>query len=199
MYTAAPGVDSTSNYGFGWSLDQGVSIAAEVATSRRPADLPGRYTLGIEGTTKQLSSFVSAGNVRGSLAVYVLIDQALVVNDDGEPRVGAFLRVAYSPLLDRAILRVYGNAGFTVFEPIPGRDHDALSVGVSYINFGSDYLQSQRAAGQDVTSHESIVELTYQAAITGWLVVQPDLQFVLDPHYSRHDAVVLGLQATVKF
>jgi hypothetical protein len=29
--------------------------------------------------------------------------------------------------------------------------------------------------------------------------VQPDLQFVLDPHYSRHDAVVLGLQATVEF
>jgi porin len=198
-YTADPGDDTSANYGFGWSLNQGASIGTEFATSRRPMDLPGQYTIGVLGTTKQLTSFSTGGNVRGTFGVYFMIDQALVLGADGKPRVGAFLRVGYDPLSDRALLRAYGNAGFTVFAPFPGRTHDVLSVGVSYTNFAPDYLESQRAAGQDVTSHESIVELTYQAALTGWLLVQPDLQFVLDPHYSRHDAVVLGLQATINF
>jgi len=128
-----------------------------------------------------------------------MFDQALALNRDGNPKVGAFLRVGYDPLLDRALLRVYGNAGFTLFGPFPGRGHDALSVGISYTNFAPDYLRDQRSAGMDVTSYESIAEFTYQAAITSWLSVQPDLQFVFDPHYSHHDAIVLGLQVTINF
>ena len=198
-YTSAPGTDSSSNYGFDWSLDNGVSVGTEVAMSRCPGDLPGHYTLGVLGTTKQLTSFETGGPLRGSLGVYLMIDQALTLDDEGKPKVGAFFRVGYDPLQDRALLRVYGNTGFAVFAPLPGRAHDTLSVGFSYTNFSPDYLKSQQAAGLNVTSHESIAELTYQAAVTGWLVVQPDLQFVFDPHYSHHDAIVLGLQVGIRF
>jgi porin len=198
-YTAAPGADTSSNYGFDWSLDNGVSVGTEVATSRRPAGLPGRYTLGVLGTTKQLTSFANGHSVHGTLGLYVMIDQALALDSDGKPKVGAFLRVGYDPLLDRSVLRVYGNTGFTLFGPLPGRDHDSLSVGFSYTNFAPDYVRDQHLARMDVTSHESIAEFTYQAAVTGWLIVQPDLQFVFDPHYSHHDAIVLGLQLTINF
>jgi len=199
VYTAAPGTDTSSNYGFGWSLNGGVSVGSEVATNRRLAGLPGRYTLGVLGTTRQLISFANANSVYGTLGLYVMIDQALALDGDGKPKVGAFLRVGYDPLLDRAVFRVYGNTGFTLFRPLPGRDHDALSVGFSYTNFAPDYVNDQHLAGMDVTSHESIVEFTYQAAVTGWLIVQPDLQLVFDPHYSHHDAIVLGVQLTVNF
>ena len=198
-YTSAPGADSSSNYGFDWSLDNGVSVATEVALSRSPAGLPGHYTLGVLGTTKQLTSFETGGAVRGTLGVYLMIDQVLALDGNGKPKVGAFFRVGYDPLEDRALLRVYGNTGFALFAPFPGRVHDALSVGVSYTNFEPDYLQSQQASGLNVTSYESIAELTYQAAVTGWLVVQPDLQFVFNPHYSHHDAIVLGLQVVITF
>jgi len=39
-YTSAPGTDSSSNYGFGWSLDNGVSIGTEVATEPAPGGSP---------------------------------------------------------------------------------------------------------------------------------------------------------------
>ncbi len=71
------------------------------------------------------------------------------------------------------------------------------SLRVCSHDFASDYLSSQRASGQNVTGDETVVELTYRAAITSWLSLQPDLQFFFDPHFGRRDAVVVGLRAVV--
>lgn len=50
-----------------------------------------------------------------------------------------------------------------------------------------------------VTHQEVIIELTYQAPISQFLTLQPDLQLVLDANQSRRDAVVLGLRLQAKF
>jgi hypothetical protein len=34
--------------------------------------------------------------------------------------------------------------------------------------------------------------------MTGSLSVQPDVQFIFDPHLSRHDATVIGLRAVIE-
>ena len=98
-----------------------------------------------------------------------------------------------------ALLRAFGNAGLMVSAPFRTRGDDSFSVGVSHTSFAPHYLQSERAAGEVTTSHESIIELNYRAAIRGWLTLQPDLQLVLNPHYSGRNAVVLGLEVTLGF
>ena len=65
--------------------------------------------------------------------------------------------------------------------------------------FSADFVQSSRAAGTPVTSQEAIVELTYQAVITPFLTLQPDLQLVFDANQSRRDAVVFGLRLIAVF
>jgi len=199
MYAADVGNDVGSNRGFDWSMSGGVTGAVEVATSRAPAGLAGTYTLGILGTSKTVMDFETGGTAQGSTGLYAMMDQALVLGPDGQPKIGAFLRVGYDPLVNRALLHYYGNAGFTVSAPLPDRSNDSFSVGVSHAAFTSGYVTAQRAAGEAVTNHESILEVNYAAAINGWLTLQPDFQLVLDPHYSDETAWVLGLQATVKF
>jgi porin len=199
VYTADVGVDDSSNHGFDWSLHHGASFGLEIATSRSPGGLPGRYTLGSVGTTKTLTNFAESGTVHGTFSVFALVDQALALDPEAKPKLGAFFRLAYSPLTDRAVLQVIGNAGFTLYGPFSSRAQDSFSLGVSHTQFGPDYLHRQRALGQDVTSHESVFELSYHAVVRPWFAVQPDFQVVLDPHYSHHNAVVLGVQAIINF
>jgi porin len=55
--------------------------------------------------------------------------------------------------------------------------------------------------GQPEDRAETNVELTYRAAITGWLSVQPDLQYVVDPDTdpTRRDALAVDLRVVVSF
>jgi carbohydrate-selective porin OprB len=180
-------------------MSQGSTGALEIATNRTPAGLPGTYTLGIIGTSKTVIDFRTGSTAQGSTGLYVMMDQALVVGTDGQPKIGGFLRIGYDPLLSRALLQYYGNAGFTVSAPFTGRPNDSFSAGISHTAFAPDYVAAQRAAGESVTDHESIVELNYAAVINGWLTLQPDFQLVLNPHYSDETAWVFGLQASIKF
>ena len=83
--------------------------------------------------------------------------------------------------------------------PLPPRPKDTLGLGVSTTRFSDDFVQAQGVAGTLVTHQEVIVELTYQARITTFLTLQPDLQVVFDANRSRHDAVVLGLRLQATF
>ena len=65
--------------------------------------------------------------------------------------------------------------------------------------FSHAYVDSLRSAGEKVSGHETVIELAYKAAITDWLSLQPDLQFFIDPHLGRRDALVFGLQAQITF
>lgn len=199
VYTVDVGNDVGSNHGFDWGMSQGSTAALEVATKRSPAGLPGTYTLGIVATSKTVIDFQTGSTAQGSTGLYVMMDQALVAGSDGQPKIGGFLRIGYDPLASRALLYYYGNAGFTVSAPFAGRPQDSFSAGISHAAFASDYIAAQRAAGESVTDHESIVELAYAAVINGWLTLQPDFQLVLNPHYSDTTAWVLGVQATIKF
>jgi porin len=198
MYTVDVGDDVGSNHGFEWSMNQGSTGALEIATRRSPAGLPGTYTFGIVATSKTVIDFATGGTAHGSTGLYLMTDQALVVGSDGQPKVGGFLRIGYDPLATRALLHYYGNAGFSVSAPFSGRPEDSFSAGISHAAFAPDYIAAERAAGEAVTNHESIVELDYAAVVNGWLTLQPDFQLVLNPYSSDRTAWVLGLQATIK-
>ena len=60
-------------------------------------------------------------------------------------------------------------------------------------------MDNARAGGDDVTSSETLVEITYQAKITPWLTLQPDLQFIFNPHEGDGDAVVFGIRMESAF
>ncbi len=200
-YTADAGDDESSNFGFDWKISSnaGAALYSEIELNRSPLGLPGAYTLGAFGSTNDYPDFESGRSANGAYALYATIDQALLLDANGEPRLSGFVRAAFAPQDDRVSARFHVDGGLVLFGPLPGRDRDVLGVAFSFVDFANDYVRSQRAAGQRVSRDETVLELTYRAQLSGWLTLQPDLQLVLDPHFSRSDAVVLGFNAVITF
>ena len=200
-YTADAGDDESSNFGFDWKIssDAGAAFYGEIELKRSPLGLPGAYTVGAFGSTNDFPDFESGRTADGAYALHAMIDQALLLDADGEPRLSGFVRAAFTPQDDRVSAQLHADVGLVLFGPLPGRDHDILGVAFSFLDFANDYVRSQRAAGQRVSRDETVLELTYRAQLSGWLTLQPDLQIVLDPHFSRSDAVVLGFNAVITF
>ena len=105
-----------------------------------------------------------------------------------------FVGFGLSPQQDRNTVYHYGQAGVNVVGLVPFRPKDVLGLAATYTRFSTDFVDANRVAGTPVTSQEAIVELTYQAVITPFLTLQPDLQLVFDANQSRRDAVVFGVR-----
>jgi porin len=198
VYTADPGPDESSNFGFDYGFDNGAVFLAELGSRRRPFGQPGRYAVGAIGTTAELQDYAHGGDATGNFGLYGMVDQRVARPTTTRPGLGIFARAAGGPLPGRSELLWYADFGFQVSRPFPGRDRDTLTVGFSRLRFSDDYVRSQRAGGENVSRHQSVLELTYRFQATGWLSVQPDLQLFFEPHYSRRDATVIGLQVAIE-
>lgn len=199
IYTADPGEDVESNHGFDYSFDNGFSILMEARTRRQWFGRSGSYALGFSVTNKKIENFETGGIANGDYGLFFSIDQAITRDNDSGPRVSIFIRGYGTPQQDRAKGKTYVDFGVTVERPFDSRDRDVFSVGVAWLHFADAYVAYQNSLGLDVSPDEAIIEFTYKAHLTGWLSLQPDMQIVLDPHYSRRDALVLGLRAVVDF
>lgn len=124
------------------------------------------------------------------------MDQALRVDAEGDPRVGVFARFSWSPNNGRDAITLYGDAGINVWGVIASRPDDVLGFAGTI----GRYSDAFRRGTQPPSGGAAALELTYQIAATPWLVVQPDLQYIVDPIAAdATDATVVGLQMVVTF
>lgn len=79
--------------------------------------------------------------------------------------------------------------------PLPDRD-DVIGFAFGYARNGSGYEDAMRAERVAVTSGEQAYELTWRIPCGAHLVLQPDVQYVVDPDSSPDigDALVLLLR-----
>lgn len=78
---------------------------------------------------------------------------------------------------------------------------DTMSIGFAYGHLSNGARSSLRSQNINPTDSEMVVELTYQAPITRWLIVQPDLQYFINPGANSEltNALVIEARATVIF
>ena len=90
----------------------------------------------------------------------------------------------------------YLGLGIVYTAPIKGRDKDAAGLAVSRAGFGDGARHVGLLQGRQIASAETDVEATYRFVVSDWLNVQPDLQYVINPHGDRRipNAVVLGVR-----
>jgi porin len=199
VYVADAGPNDGGNHGFGWSTDHGWVVFAEAVYKASLGGQAGVYKLGGYYDTARFTDLVTGASDRGNWSVYVLGDQTLYRGADGVPTVAVFAGLGLSPQQDRNTVYYYGQAGVNVVGLVPFRPKDMLGLAATYTRFSDDFVDANRVAGTPVTSQEAIVELTYQAAITPFLTLQPDLQLVFDANQSRRDAVVFGVRLIAVF
>lgn len=90
----------------------------------------------------------------------------------------------------------YVGGGFKYDGLLPSRPHDESGFAVAAAFAGDALRDAAKDAGDEPGRAEIALEWTYRAAITPWLSLQGDLQYVVNPAglRSRPDAVVAGLR-----
>jgi porin len=193
--------------------------------------LPGSYKIGawyhsgrfadqrLDATHLSLADPASNGEPTihgGNFGGYMIADQLLWRRDaSGDRGLGVFLRMGGAPA-DRNLIAFHIDGGVSYVGLLPGRDNDVIGFGMSYERVGGE----QRALSCDVAAFsgiaeapadfESAIELSYQAQIAPWWLVQPDAQLILHPGARVPDldaptafvpanAVILGVRTAVSF
>ncbi len=173
---ADPLTDSTGsgNSGFYFILDQ--MVFREPAKDAKPAAPTGKET-------------VSGKDFKAPVA--------LEKNDQG---LGWFGRVSFAPA-DRNFISFYVDAGVTYKGLIPTRDNDTVGLAFGYAQLSGGAQNSLAGEGSNPAGAEMVLEFTYQAQITPALVVQPDIQYIINPGGTTglNNALVIGARASIAF
>lgn len=215
-----------NRYGFRWRLDAETGYTflneAQFRWNHRDEEtgLPGQFKAGAWFQTGASADVLAARTDSGNSGYYVILDQMLF-REPGEPEccgkdgkdfkapaciaksdqgLGWFGRVSFAPA-DRNFISFYFDSGLNYKGLIPTRDNDTAGIGFGYAGLSNGARNSLESGGSNPTGAEMVVEFTYQAQITRWLVVQPDLQYIINPGGTSdlNNAFAVGARASLTF
>lgn len=162
----------------------------------------GKYALGFWGYSAQQPDLVdvNAGGravQRHSTGGYVLAERTLwgLGNDVGRD-VSAFVRYTFADPNTIAIDQSW-NLGLRVRGPVASRPQDTLVIGWTQAKIASKY----RRQFADPASVEEEMELSWRIALSPWLAVQPDAQYLRNPggNAAAKAVTVVGARLEVVF
>ncbi|MFH1873480.1 MAG: carbohydrate porin [Pseudomonadota bacterium] len=132
---------------------------------------------------------------------YVLAERSLFsLGGEAGRDVTAFGRYAFSDGHAIAIDRAW-NLGLRIRGPLASRPDDSLTLGWSRSRLAAKWRTVQAAAGTETAAAEEAFEITWRAALTPWLALQPDLQYIRHPGgaaAARH-ATLVGARIEISF
>jgi Carbohydrate-selective porin, OprB family len=88
-----------------------------------------------------------------------------------------------------------------IFDAQSGSFEDSIGIAFAYAQLTQGARHAAIVSGSTGVGAEMDLEVTYQAQITRWLSIQPDLQFVINPGVNQDlkNALVIGLRTVVTF
>lgn len=216
--------------GLDFPLDDGVFAILEATYIHKGANgLTGTFRLGgwygsqsyddlsLAANGVSLADPAAAGGPlthQGNYSLYAIADQELWRS--GASTLSGFVRVAGAPA-NRSEVSFYVDTGLVLAGPLPGRPDDIAGIGFAYAKISPDLASLDRTTNAltglngPVQDYEAVLEVTYQAAVTPWLSVQPFFQYVFhpggnvpnpdgsNPTQALQDAAVFGVRSTVTF
>jgi porin len=176
--------DPDGDYG-GTPFAGGTMLALEYESA--PADT--HWQAGVWSFTRSRPAMTEPGDRDREYGAYAAVVQRLGTHWAAYARVGAA-----NPEVSRLDAYV-GAAVVNERGLLPGRE-DTLGVAVAYARNGTPYRDAMRAEGMATTAAETALELTWRVPLGEHLVLQPDVQYVIDPDTNPaiDDALVLMLR-----
>ena len=192
-----------------FSLKNGALWIAELQYSTKLLGLPGTYKLGGWYDSANFPDQLYDYNHRGNYSLYAVVDQTIWQSPKNSNRaLNLFGRIMGAPS-DQNLVNFGFNGGITLTAPLPGRDNDQAGLDFGVAHVSSRAADAAEAAGTRRPGTETLIEATYQAQATSWLVLQPDLQYVINPAGGIDDPddtseklgneLVIGLRGIVTF
>jgi porin len=191
--------DTTNGTQFAISTKAGYFIVGEVGYrlhhEKTARGLRGHYRVGAYYDSNLYTPFPDpARRRRGNYGVYALGEQMILREGGPESDQGLSVFAALTAAPDQSIntLPWFGAAGLIYRGLLPGREGDTSGLALFYGGF------SRHLPGQ---TYEMVLEWTYAIALTPWLTVQPDIQYIINPsgRSTIKDALVVGAQLIIQF
>ena len=167
----------------------------------------GKYAIGIWGYTTELPDLSEVNGsgqaIRGdgNSGLYVLAEQ-MVFQEDADDTQGLTVsaRIGMADPRVNRFSQYYG--GSVVYRGlVPGRPTDEFGLGMAAALNSSHYERGQQQAGQQVDDAEITLELTYSINLSPQVLLQPDLQYVINPgtNPTIKNAFILGIRVGLNF
>ncbi len=187
--------DEPTRTGIHWNADEGFLGIAEIAWHGTRLRKVAVGAWGYSEPFERIDETDSAGTAP-SYGAYALTEFGLWTDRRRDAReVAGFLRVGVASdavnEYDRST-----QAGIIFHQPFSDTEEETLGLAISTARVGRSYRRSQQEDGVQLSERETVIELTYRRRITDWLLIQPDIQYILDPSAdpALEHALVLGLR-----
>jgi porin len=200
------------------------AVGDMVQNANQSSGLPGIYKLGFWYDTAffpdqrfgtdglSLANPASNGNPemhRGNYSIYGVVDQTIWQSSaDSARNLNIFARIMGAPD-NQNLIDFSFNGGVTLAAPLPGRDNDQVGIDFGLGKVSNRAADLDRDQGITAQGTEELIEVTYQAQATPWLILQPDFQYIVnpgagvpdpnDPAHNLRNEFVAGIRAITTF
>lgn len=207
VYEFNPDNGNGAKEGQGWSLDtdnpDGVTIPAEVIWTPKSLvnGLPGSYRVGgmyntADDVANQKDVATGEGKNR-TFAGWLAVEQQLTSTGNGRQGLHSFANFTWH---DRDTNKVDNSQqlGLKYISLVDSQPNDILGLAVNRVHVNDHFADSRPVYD---ASAEYNIELNYSYNATKWLMLRPNLQYVINPGSSNKvdNALVVGLTTRVIF
>ena len=152
---------------------------------------PGTIKIGGYYHTSQFESFETNRSSKGLASIYGVIDQKL------SESLSFFVRAGFNPNSERSVVTRYVDAGAAWRPFSETRPQDIMGIAYSHTRFSDSFAKSETLVSN--SRSEQVLEITYSAQLAGERMMQPSLQWIIDPTNATEDALVVGLRLFRQF
>jgi porin len=217
-YNGDPAVKDDDRHGVDFTLRGPAFVIGEVGYrwnyGKDASGLPGNVKLGayFNGGNPAVFDSGLAGRlsetVQARYGFYVLGDQAILRwGDPAQKRhLGAFAAFVYAPDQRVNTAPYFFDAGIVGYGFLPTRPRDFAAFGVAYGLYSGDLrhaeeVQALADSAVSIQSWEMTLEWTYGCTVKPGLLVQPSLQYLINPGGNKAlpNALAIGLNIVFNF
>jgi porin len=214
-YNGDPEVKEGDRHGVDFTLRGPPFVIGEIGYRRNygkdAKGLPGNVKLGAYfngGEAEIFSSGPTVEAVQARYGFYLLGDQAIARwGDPVEKRhLGAFAAFVAAPDQRVNQMPYFFDAGLVAYGFLPSRPRDFAGFGVAYGSYSSDLRRAQEVQAMTepatgVQDWEMTLEWTYGCTLRPGLLVQPDLQYIVNPGGNKaiSNALAIGVNLVFNF
>lgn len=169
-----------------------------IGRGRLIEEMSTKVAMGAWAYTRRFQAWAPGESPGRSWGLYVLGEQLLHRSSDGTGGLSGFARVGTAADAVNQ-LGLFLGGGLAYRGALYGRPDDVAGLGIAHARNGSPFLRGQREGGMSTEPSETVLELTYRAQLGRFFVVQPDLQWVMNPGMDPGvpNALVFGLRGHV--
>jgi len=217
-YNGDPEIKGGDRHGVEFTLRGPPFVIGEVGYRRNygkdATGLPGNLKFGAYFNGGNAEIFGSglanqpSATVQARYGFYVLGDQAIVRWGDQEDKrhLGAFASFVCAPDQRVNQLPYFFDAGLVAYGFLPSRPRDFAGFGLAYGSYSGDLRRAEEVQvlanpSVGVQSWEMTLEWTYGCTVRPGLLMQPDLQFIINPGGNKAvpNALAIGVNVVFNF